>query len=101
MIGLMDPFASVASPARDSFVLFDNVRVENLAPPIWLSGQATNGLGQFQLTITGALGDAFTLERSTNLAQWQAAGAVLLTNPPQAWIDPMPPAEGAFYRARR
>ena len=28
MIGFMDLFASIASPAEDAFVLFDNVRVE-------------------------------------------------------------------------
>ena len=30
MIGFMDPFASIANPAEDAFVLFDNVRVEDL-----------------------------------------------------------------------
>jgi hypothetical protein len=30
MIGLMDVFSSIASPAQDSFVLFDNVRVVQL-----------------------------------------------------------------------
>lgn len=32
MIGFMDLFASVASPAADAFVLFDNVRVEAVLP---------------------------------------------------------------------
>ena len=30
MIGTMDPFASIASPKEDNFVIFDNVRVVNL-----------------------------------------------------------------------
>ncbi len=34
MIGYMDLFTSIASPAADSFVLFDNVRVETLAAPV-------------------------------------------------------------------
>ncbi|MGC3960193.1 MAG: immunoglobulin domain-containing protein [Verrucomicrobiota bacterium] len=33
MIGYMDLFTSIASPAADAFVLFDNVRVEILATP--------------------------------------------------------------------
>lgn len=32
MIGFMDLFASIASPAADAFVLFDNVRVEAVGP---------------------------------------------------------------------
>jgi Immunoglobulin domain/Immunoglobulin I-set domain len=31
MIGYMDPFPSIANPAEDAFVLFDNVRVEDLS----------------------------------------------------------------------
>jgi hypothetical protein len=34
MIGYMDLFTSIASPAADAFVLFDNVRVEILAAPV-------------------------------------------------------------------
>ena len=30
MLGFMDPFSSIASPAENAFVLFDNVRVEDL-----------------------------------------------------------------------
>lgn len=33
MLGYMDPFNSIASPANDAFVLFDNVRVEDLSAP--------------------------------------------------------------------
>jgi hypothetical protein len=31
MLGFMDPFTSIASPAKDAFVLFDNLRVEDLS----------------------------------------------------------------------
>jgi Calx-beta domain-containing protein len=45
MIGTMDPFASIASPKEDNFVIFDNVRVANLAtetsPPV-LSIESTD-----------------------------------------------------------
>jgi hypothetical protein len=35
MLGLMDVFPSIANPASDCYVIYDNVRVENLgAPPI-------------------------------------------------------------------
>jgi hypothetical protein len=34
MLGYMDVFSSIASPAADAFVLFDNLRVEVAAPPI-------------------------------------------------------------------
>src|ERR1051325_10508601 len=33
MIGYMDPFSSIANPAPDAFVLFDNLRVEDLGAP--------------------------------------------------------------------
>ena len=33
MIGYMDPYASIANPAEDAFVLFDNLRVEDLSGP--------------------------------------------------------------------
>ena len=33
MIGFMDPFTSIASPAEDAFVLFANLRVEDLSAP--------------------------------------------------------------------
>ena len=31
MLGLMDVFSSIANPVEDSFVIFDNVRVEGLS----------------------------------------------------------------------
>ncbi|MFN7138115.1 MAG: immunoglobulin domain-containing protein [Limisphaerales bacterium] len=34
MLGYMDLFASIANPAADAFVIFDNVRVETLAPAV-------------------------------------------------------------------
>ena len=46
MLGFMDPFASIANPAQDAFVLFDNVRVEDLStaplqPPVVASQPAS------------------------------------------------------------
>lgn len=74
MIGFMDLFASIASPAADAFVLFDNVRVEvstPMAPPaittqpvsatVYPEGEAT-----FSVAATGSAPLAF---------QWQFNGA--------------------------
>jgi spore germination protein YaaH len=33
MIGYMDPFTSLANPAEDNFIIYDNVRVEQLPDP--------------------------------------------------------------------
>jgi hypothetical protein len=33
MLGYLDPYASIANPVEDAFVLFDNVRVEDLSVP--------------------------------------------------------------------
>jgi hypothetical protein len=45
MIGFMDPFASIANPASKAFVLFDNVRVENLSAPALLAPNITSQPG--------------------------------------------------------
>jgi hypothetical protein len=102
MLGLMDPFSSIANPARDCFVIFDNVRVENLAPPITFQNIARQANGNISLTVNSALGDAFTLESSTNLFAWQPVASLLMTNNPQNFLDATAPGQAAlFYRARR
>ena len=101
MLGLMDVFNSIANPARDCFVLFDNVRVENLAPPIQFQSIARQPDGNIALTLSSALGDGFWLERSTNLLAWQTLGSLLLTNQPATFVDSNATAEASFYRARR
>jgi hypothetical protein len=76
MLGLMDIFSSVANPVEDSFVLFDNVRVENLGaaailPPIISSPpQSTNA------SAGGSVGFAITVGGSSPfLYQWMLNGA--------------------------
>jgi len=102
MLGLMDVFSSIASPARDSFVLFDNVRVENLAPPIEFTSIGRTPTGEITLTISSALGDSFVLETSTNLLSWQVLSNLTMTNQPLQFLDTTAPGERTrYYRARR
>lgn len=102
MLGLMDPFSSIANPARDCFVLFDNVRVENLSPPISFLAITRELDGGISLALASALGDSFTLESSTNLVDWQPLATLALTNNPLTFVDTNVTAHAAvFYRARR
>src|SRR5207248_3038641 len=69
MLGFMDTFPSIANPARDAFVLFDNVRVEELTNRVrFLSSEMLNG--QFQMVCSCLAGYNYSLEASTNLANW-------------------------------
>ncbi len=102
MLGLMDPFPSIASPARDSFVIYDNVRVENLAPPISFQSISRQPDGSIALTVNSALGDNFILQNSTNLLSWQPVANLTLTNNPLNVTDPSASQHDAlFYRAQR
>jgi hypothetical protein len=102
MLGLMDTFNSIASPARDSFVLFDNVRVESLdPPPVGFQSIARLPDGSVSLVLTSAPGDAFTLENSTNLAAWQTLTTFSGGNGTTNFLDsnaPLFPRQ--FYRTR-
>jgi len=102
MLGLMDLFPSIAAPARDSFVLIDNVRVENLSPPIHFTAISITEAAAVRLTISSALGDQFQLEVSDDLLAWRPLVGVVMTNQPLTFVDPQP-AAGAprYYRARR
>ena len=102
MLGLMDVFPSIAAPARNSFVLFDNVRVENLAPPIQFTAITHQPNGDVALTLSSALGDSFQLETSTNLTTWQPLANLTATNQPLQFTDTSATAETLrYYRARR
>lgn len=102
MLGLMDVFPSIAAPARDSFALFDNVRVENLAPPIQFTAITRESNGHVALTLSSALGDSFQLETSTNLTTWQPLANLTATNQPLQFTDTSAMAETLrYYRARR
>lgn len=102
MLGFMDTFNSIAAPARDAFVLFDNVRVENLAPPIHFDSITRLTNGHVALNLSSALGDAFWLEISTNLTNWQPLVHLAVTNQPLQFTDPTAAANLVrYYRARR
>ncbi len=102
MLGLMDTFNSIASPARDSFVLFDNVRVESLDPqPVGFESITLLPGGQVSLVLTGKPGDSFTLEASTSLGAWQALTTLSGGNGTTNFIDSNAPAiPKRFYRTR-
>ena len=65
MIGFMDTFSSIANPAKDAFVLFANLRVEDLSSPALLApaittqptAQAASAGGTATFTV-GASGSA-------------------------------------------
>lgn len=102
MLGLMDVFPSIAMPARDSFVLFDNVRVENLAPPIQFTAIMREPSGHVALALNSALGDSFQLETSTNLTTWQLLANLTATNQPMQFTDTSAtPGADRYYRAKR
>ncbi len=75
MIGYMDPFSSIASPAASAFVLFDNVRVEDLgapalqAPAITVQPQSQNVTAGTNLTLTVTVSGSSTLNY-----QWRRNG---------------------------
>lgn len=103
MIGLMDVFNSIANPARDSFALFDNLRVEDLSPaPIQFQSAGRFADGVVSLRLTNAPGDRYWLDASTNLETWQAITFVTATNTMTSLTDSNASAFATrFYRARR
>lgn len=102
MIGLMDAFPSIADPARDSFVIFDNVRVENLAPPIHFDSITRLVNGNISLVLSSALGDRYWLDTTTNLSSWQTLAAVIATSNPVTVFDTSVAGDPVrYYRARR
>ena len=103
MIGLMDVFPSIASPARDSFLLVDNLRVENLSPPpIWFQSATRLSGGEISLRLTNVPGDNYWLEVSSDLLAWQLLAIVVATNATFTFLDASAPAFASrYYRARR
>jgi len=88
MIGLMDVFPSIASPARDSFVLVDNLRVENLSPPPIRFQSATRlPDGEISLLLTNVPGDNYWLDVSSDLISWQQLAIVVATNSSFTLVD--------------
>ena len=100
MLGFMDTFSSIASPASDAFVMFDNVRVEELSDRIrFLSASATTN-GQIRLLLSGVPGSEYAIETSTNLLEWKSIGILSCSNGPMPFIDtPGANFQRRFYRA--
>jgi hypothetical protein len=102
MLGLMDVFPSIANPARDSFVLIDNVRVENLVPPIRFESIQHRPNGEVTLQLSSALGDSFWLDASGDLSDWLPLTTVRATNQPSTFTDTDASNSAIrFYRGRR
>jgi hypothetical protein len=100
MLGFMDLFASIANPPQNAFVLFDNVRVEDLSQPMRILSAAKQPNGSFRIECSALLGRACYLEASTNLLDWQFVTSTLATNAPVVFVD----GNGAgakFYRVRQ
>lgn len=105
MIGLMDTFNSIASPARDSLVLFDNLRVEDLTPyPLRFESVAQLTNGWVQLLLRGVPGRSYALQTAAALppVNWQTLVTITASNTPVAFVDTNAPASPArFYRLRQ
>lgn len=70
MLGLMDIFTSIANPPEESFVLFDNVRVEDLHDQIrFLSFQKQTN-GTIDMLVSAVPLHHYEIQASTNLVDW-------------------------------
>ena len=102
MLGFMDTFASIAAPAQDAFVLFDNVRVEDLSDRVRCLGAAMATNGQMKMIFSAAPGCNYVLEASTNLVNWEAITGWIASNAPVQVVDPQAPNfTRRFYRTRQ
>ncbi len=72
MIGMMDPFSGIGTPATDSFMIYDNVRVVDLngaptnevvsiAATDSTGGETPDDDGTFTITRTGSIASALTV----------------------------------------
>jgi hypothetical protein len=97
----MDTFSSLANPAKDSFVIFDNVRLENLSE---LRFGDTTKLpdGKVQLNLLGVSGESYWIEASTNFVDWETLSPLAGSNAASVFVDDAASyLKFRFYRARR
>jgi hypothetical protein len=104
MLGLMDVFPSLASPVADSYIIFDNVTVEDLntatATPAQFQDIAINRDNTLNMTWTITPSATYTLQYKTNLndATWTVLGTYNSPTPTLSFtnvplLDPQ-----AFYQ---
>lgn len=94
-------FGGLGQPATGDF---DNDGTDNLAE-FRLGLIPNNGASRFAASITGATlqwpsntGTSFTVQRSTDLANWTTVSTVTGTAGSASYTDPAPPAGKAFYK---
>jgi hypothetical protein len=101
MIGMMDVFSSIANPARDAFVLYDNVRVEDRSGRLRILSISNSATLRPTITFSCFPGCFHNVEFSADLAHWQTAGVVFAESAPLVFVDST--ANGLsprFYRVR-
>jgi hypothetical protein len=99
MLGYMDPFSSIASAPQDAFVLFDNVRVEDLSDRFRFLSVNILTNGAVRMVFSATPGQTYTVEASTNLSAWTPFQTVYCTNGPLSVIDATAPNfNRRFYR---
>jgi hypothetical protein len=101
MLGFMDLFASIATPAADGFVLYDNVRVEDLSgqPKIMSATRSPNQ--QVRMSFSAIPGSSYEVQGSSNLVDWSMLSTVISTNGPVTFTDTtVAEAPLRFYRIR-
>lgn len=105
MIGLMDTFNSIASPARDSFVLFDNLRVADLSPyPVRFDSVARLTNGGVQLMYRGVPDARYALQVTDGLpaTNWQTLATLVAGKAPTSFVDTnATAAPRRFYRLKQ
>ncbi len=104
MLGLMDTFASIANPARDASVLFDNVRVEQVGPGTFGFESVRPEAGGVSLVLTGVTGPSVALESATNLnpALWETLATLPSQDGRATFVDSnVAGSPQRFYRARQ
>ncbi len=103
MLGLADLFKSIANPAQDSFALFDNLTVEETSGGERLLWAGFRAPRQFELSLSAVPGQAYWLQRSTNLVDWEPPAEFVTNRPPLFMRDAAASTAPAsvFYRIQR
>jgi len=101
MLGFMDTFPSIANPAGDAFVIYDNVRVEELTNRVRFLSSSALSNQQLTLNWSAIPGRTHALEASTNLIDWQPLHTAVGSNAPLSFTDlEATNIERRFYRVR-